>query len=148
MRRSETFLVVLALILLGSLLLISFFTPLERRVTAQSVESPAVLTAEELRIVDKEGNIRIRLSTKKRLSTIEILDESGIVVWKAPPQRLACRGTIEFCGALYENRGEPLGPDSPRTGPNHHPGRRFPLGGRVLRSERDSPLGTHQSYHR
>jgi len=85
MRRSETSLVVLALILLASLLLISFLTPLERRVTAQSTENHGALTAEELRIVDKEGNVRIRLSSNENLFTIEILDENGLVVWKAPP---------------------------------------------------------------
>jgi len=51
----------------------------------QDPDATTILTAGEVRIVDKEGRTRIRLAVDRGLSSIAILDQQGEVVWQAPP---------------------------------------------------------------
>jgi len=86
MRKRECFTLFSVLMLLISVGLVMVSALLyEKRVEAQT-SKPTVLTAGELLIVDQEGSTRIRLAVDRGLSTIEILDQSGEVVWQAPPR--------------------------------------------------------------
>jgi len=106
MRRRECVLVLLVLILSVSLVVTLSVLLLERSVVAQSTDTVGILNAEEIRIVDKDGRARIRLAMDSGVSSIEILDQTGEVVWKAPPDEWIAGGispVAEFYAELGGN---------------------------------------------